>query len=975
MADKQTSKDRMREIVDRIETGIKELFESDKYRQYLSTMSRFHRYSVNNTMLIYMQKPDATLVAGFNKWRDQFGRNVMKGEKSIKIIAPTPYKKKIEEVKLDPDTKAPMLDADGKVVTEEKEVKIPMYKVVSVFDVSQTDGKPLPQLASDLSGNVQQYEIFMEALRRSSPVPMEIRPIAGDTDGYFNSADQSIAIRDGMSEVQTVCAAVHEIAHAKLHNYKKVDEPKDAPKYQEVEIFDVPGLFSNGRIALADLPEGLYRYDLRGSDYDPGMPVTVEPNVVVNHAGAVITAKPLALGEDDRLYLTEEEGLNFVGGEISVYQFLNEQRKDRYTEEVEAESVSYAVCQYFGIETAENSFGYIATWSQGKELKELRTSLETINKTASGLITDIDRHFAEICKERGIDPQSKEQTQIPGQVAESLSPFLTQKEITVFSNDFAALMVKVNEAEPGQSIPAADEAGIAAWADERIKNHDLRPLSDALLDVYKIVGEDGQPRFTEQDALMDRLAQLNQREFVPTAPEPAAEQPEPVRYEYKLHSNFNRTTPDDNTYIQQYTVTKDSVLVPGDVLYVGAYEKCLELQVALRSGTMTPEQVKALEQSEKLYLVSDSTYLHIQRSDGGFDYTLYDKESMRLLDGGQLDNPDILLSTACMEICKLHDLDTYAVRLASLDMLEPLQEAQKVPVPIVGEDMENAADDGTATAPASMLPDSPEQAMDEPLPDPTITPQMMEYFGYTDSDMLPLSKDRAMELAEKDITVYMLYADNTEAMVFDTEDVVNHDGLFGISREDWEAIKADIPLRDVEQRFLDSPTDSMAIYQLRRDAPVELRFARMENLSAPPDPANYEAVYTREVYPDSDRSRTLENFHYIFNEERPADFTGHSLSVSDIVALKQDGKVSYHYCDSVGFKELPAFQRPENHLKAAEMSMEDDYGMIDGIINNGKAADRDCKEKKPSVLEQLRSQPVPERSHKTAPKKSAEREI
>lgn len=157
MAEKQTSKDRMREIVDSIETGIKELFESDKYRQYLSTMSRFHRYSVNNTMLIYMQRPDATHVAGFNKWRDQFGRNVMKGEKGIKIIAPTPYKKKIEEVKLDPDTKTPMLDADGKVMVEEKEVKIPMYKVVSVFDVSQTEGKPLPQLASDLNGNVQQY--------------------------------------------------------------------------------------------------------------------------------------------------------------------------------------------------------------------------------------------------------------------------------------------------------------------------------------------------------------------------------------------------------------------------------------------------------------------------------------------------------------------------------------------------------------------------------------------------------------------------------------------------------------------------------------------------------------------------------------------------------------------------------------------------------------------------------------------------
>ena len=975
MAEKQTSKDRMREIVDSIETGIKELFESDKYRQYLSTMSRFHRYSVNNTMLIYMQRPDATHVAGFNKWRDQFGRNVMKGEKGIKIIAPTPYKKKIEEVKLDPDTKTPMLDADGKVMVEEKEVKIPMYKVVSVFDVSQTEGKPLPQLASDLNGNVQQYEVFMEALRRSSPVPMEISPIASDTDGYFNSTNQSITIRDGMSEVQTVCAAVHEIAHAKLHNYKKVEEPKDAPKYQEIEIFDVPGLFSNGRIALADLPDGLHRYDLRGSDYDPGMPVTVEPNVAVNHAGAIITAKPLDLGEDDRLYLTEDEGLNFVGGEISVYQFLNEQRKDRHTEEVEAESISYAVCQYYGIETAENSFGYIATWSQGKELKELRASLETISKTASGLISDIDRHFAEICKERGISPQIQGQTEIPEQAAEPVSPFLTQEEITAFSNDFAAFMVKVNEAEPGQSIPAADEAGIAAWADEKVKSHDLRPLSDALLDAYKIIGEDGQPRFTEQSALMDRLAQLNQREFVPTVPEQATEQSDPARFEYKLHSNFNRTTSDDNTYIQQYTVTKDSALVPGDVLYVGAYEKCLELQEALKSGTMTPEQVKALEQSEKLYLVSDSTYLHIQRSDDGFDYTLYDKETMRLLDGGQLDNPNILLSTACIEICKLHDLDTYAVRLASLDMLETLQEAQKAPASAIGEDMDTGTEDSAAAAPETILPDAPEQAMDEPLPDPTITPKMMEYYGYTDSDMLPLSKDRAMELAEKDITVYMLYADNTEAMVFDTEDVVNHDGLFGISREDWEAIKADIPLRDVEQRFLDNPTDSMAIYQLRRDAPVELRFARMESLTAPPDPANYEAIYTREVYPDSDRSRILENFYYIFNEERPVDFTGHSLSASDIVALKLDGKVSYHYCDSVGFKELPAFQRPENHLKAAEMSMEDDYGMIDGIINNGKAADHDRKEKKPSVLEQLRNQPVQERTHKTAPKKSAEREI
>ena len=727
MAEKQTSKDRMREIVDSIENGIKELFESDKYRQYLSTMSRFHRYSVNNTMLIYMQRPDATHVAGFNKWRDQFGRNVLKGEKGIRIIAPTPYKKKVEEIKTDPETNAPILDADGKAVIEEKEIRIPMFKVVSVFDVSQTAGKPLPQLAADLSGNVQQYEVFMEALRRASPVPMEIKPVARDTDGFFSIKAQSITIRAGMSEVQTVCAAVHEIAHAKLHDYEHMTELAD-----DGETILVPG------------------------------------------------------------------------------------EKSRNTEEVEAESISYAVCQYYGIETGENSFGYIATWSKGKELKELRASLETINKTASELITDIDRHFAEICKERGID-----------------------------------------------------------------------------------------------------------RENLAAAEQPSVEAPE----------------------------------------------------------------------AEKLYMVDNDKYIHVQRSDTGIDYTIYDAGSAKVLDGGVLDGTEQQLSTAALGICKLHNIGNAApIRLAPLELLKDLQEANELPLG-AGEQITGAVAVPTDAA-DNMLPEL-EQAV--PMPAPTLTVDDMRSYGYLDSDMLPLSKDRAVELLEHDITVYMLHPGNTEEMVFEAEDIIKHDGMFGVTRPDWDAVKGHIPPRDVEQRFLNSPTDSMAIYQLRRDAPVELRFANLGSLAAPPDPANYEAVYTREVYPDDDTGRILENFYYIFNDERPGDFVGHSLSVSDIVALKQDGKVSYHYCDSMGFQELPAFQKPENYLKAAEMSMEDDYGMIDGIINNGPkqptVADLEAqvkagmsislmdlaeaahREKKKSVLEQLKSQPAQERPHKTALKKSAEKEL
>ena len=221
MADKPTNRERLQEITAGIEQGIKELFESERYRQYLSTMSRFHHYSVNNTMLIYMQRPDATLVAGFNKWKNQFERHVKKGEHGITIIAPTPYKKKIEEMKRDPDTHAPILDADGKAVMEEKEIEIPMFRPVKVFDVSQTDGKPLPELASSLSGTVPHYEAFLEALRRSAPVPIEFEPMAANMDGYFSSEQQRIAIREGMSEVQIVSAAVHETAHSKLHDPKK----------------------------------------------------------------------------------------------------------------------------------------------------------------------------------------------------------------------------------------------------------------------------------------------------------------------------------------------------------------------------------------------------------------------------------------------------------------------------------------------------------------------------------------------------------------------------------------------------------------------------------------------------------------------------------------------------------------------------------------------------------------------------------
>ena len=821
---KPTNRERLREITDGIEQGIKELFESEKYMRYLSVMSRFHRYSVNNTMLIYMQKPDATLVAGYNKWKDQFERHVKKGEHGITIIAPTPYKKKIEEQKLDPDTKAPILDKDGKIVTEEKEIEIPMFRPVKVFDVSQTDGKPLPELASSLSGNVPNYEAFMEALRRSAPVPITFEAMAADTDGYFSADHQKIAIRQGMSEVQTVSATVHEIAHSKLHNQKKIQIANDE-QYQEIELFDKPGLFSNGRIVRDNLPEGVYCYDLRGSDYDPGEPVCVEERVVVNHAGSVLLTDPLELAENGRLMLTEEEGLNFVGGFSTLAQFLQEQKKDRHTEEVEAESISYAVCKYFGIETGENSFGYIASWSQGKELKELRASLETINKTSGTLISDIERHYKEICKERGIDPNAKKEPEM------------------------------------------------------------------AVLD-----------------------AEANQQ--------------------------------------------------------------------------------------EALFLIDDATYLHIQPCDSGWDYTLYDAASMKELDGGQLDMPELSRMKAVLQICDDNDLDSTSLRHAPLSMIETLQEAAY---------QQMQAEVGQMAA-SSQLPEAQEQALDEyPMPDEQVsTPDMQEY-GYSYDGMLPVTRERALELDAAGLTVYVLHEDNTESMVFDPQEIMDHGGLFGVDREEWEkspqfhekVMERQEHQQEREQAFLSQNRNCFAIYQVSRDDPQNVRFMNLDWLKAHDisiDRNNYDLIYTAPLRESGTVPEQLEKLYQQFNLEKPVDFHSPSMSVSDIVAIKQDGKVSCHYCDSVGFTQIPGFL-PENPLKNAEMAVEDDYGMIDGIINNGAkeptvaeleqqarsgqpislmelaaATHREEREKKKSVMEQLKGQPKTEHK-KTAPKKSAEREI
>ena len=804
------NREQLKEITDRIEAGIRDIFESgdmEKYRNYLRTMSRFHNYSLNNQALIHLQRPDATLVAGYNRWRDKFSRHVLRGEKGITIIAPTPYKKKIEQEKLDPDTKLPILDADGKVITKEKEIEIPMFRPVKVFDYAQTDGKPLPERVAspvaNLTGSVENYEAFMEALRRSSPVPVEVKPLSADVDGYFSSKSQSITLREGMSEVQTVSAAVHEIAYAKLHNY------------------------------------GLQQPEERKT-------------------------------------------------------------KSRNTEEVEAESISFMVCAYFGIETGANSFGYVATWSKNAELPEFRASLDTIGKTANGIITDVEKHFAEICRERGIElPKDTEYELV------TIPP--SREDALAFAAEYAAFPRR------DLNVPGSAERPTAASVADRLLAGEDAELRKELAELVKLADELGIDDGSH--GLLERFNGLFRREW-------RAKEPE----------------------------------------------------------------------SEKLYRTADERFIHVQRTEDGIDYTIYDARTQHALDGGQLELPDAPLSDAALEVCKLHMIgDGGSLRLADSALIEDLQVANVLPPLPEAEEV---------------FPPLPELEQGYPMPDTSVGFLEMYQYGYTDGNtMLPLTKERAMELFMQDVPVFLLYGDNTEAMALDAEDISSHTGVFGVEREEWDAVRGVVTLSeqaDTEKLFLENPQDAFLIYQIRRGGELDayrfMNYDYLQSKGVMPERGGYDAIYTGGLADYGDNKTNLDMIYQRFNVNHPADFKGHSLSVSDIVALKQNGVVSCHYVDSIGFRELPNFLKPENYLKNAEMLLEDDYGMIDGIINNGPkqptvadleaqvragfsisltelAAASHREQKKPSVLEKLREKTPEQTKNKTAPKRSAEREL
>lgn len=832
-----------------------------------------------------MQRPNAARVASAKRWREQFERFINKGEKAIYIMAPIPIVKTVERQKLDPDTRAPVLDEDGQVITEKREVQVPRFRPVPVFDVSQTNGKPLPQLAQDLTGDVEQYEAFMEALRRTAPVPMEIKPMAENLDGYFSLEEQSISIRAGMSEVQTVYAAVHEITHSILH------------------------------------------------------------------------------GQEDE--------------------------KSRSTEELEAESVSYVVCQYCGVETGANSFGYLASWSKDKELSELRACLATINKTANQLIGEIDRHFAEVCKERGIELKQENSPKISANFEGPDTP----EQFAAALYDYMAELKEAGMLQHPYSLDPREQT-VSEIAEELRAGHfaDIRNTLDR-------VGE--QTGLPTAVAMLDRLEKLSDLRDQGLT--------------FRLETNPNATSYQDQGYLQAAEWNGEDY-IPREVVYVGPTDRCRELLYQLEAGDVTARQVRALDQTdskelEALYLLDDAAYLHIQLRDEGYDYTLYDKETMRLRDGGVIDAEDVALSPIKHPLAAVREevFDATGerpekVEAVPLELVEKLQEAQLEPPAASSREklIEHFAAEDAA------LFDTELDAY--PMPDPSLSMEDLSEAGYTEDDLLPVSLDTAELMYGGDFTVYLIRPGENPEMVFDEEDFDHHDGLFAVPREEWEA-SPDFDdaiqdrLREEEQQkreaaFLDHQGDCFALYQLHRGPEQrDLRDISLERLraeGASPRKGNYDLVYTAPLTGQGDTLQQLNQLWHRFKEDHPADYHSPSMRISDIVALKQGGVLSCHYVDQYAFSELPGFFSGRNPLRAAEDSLEQNDNQLDGILNNtpsvaeleaqvkagqqislvdlAQAVRKEQAEKKKSVVAQLRNAPPAQEHRKKTAEKSTERE-
>ena len=787
MADNNTEKQRVQELTDKLEQGLQDLFNSDSYRNYLSTMSKFHNYSFNNTLLIAMQKPDATLVAGYKAWQKNFERHVNKGEKAIRILAPAPYKIKEERDKIDPVTQELLLDKDGNPQKEEVEITIPAFRAVSVFDVAQTDGKPIPELAAkELLSDVEGYQDMIRAVEAISPVPIELEEIAGDSKGYYDREAKRIAVQENMSESQTLKTMIHEVAHSKLHS-------------KEVE-------------------------------------------------------------QDEQM------------------------KKDRNTKEVEAESIAYTVCQHFGIDTSDYSFGYIAGWSSGRDTKELRSSMDTIRRTASELITGIEEQLQELQRNREVSQEQTKESILLIQNTD-LSEFSL---LDVYGMDRPELMQVLSEMTDDDklSIQAYLESR-GAWTTE-IGNQDSREYGEYHLDVRYNTDTDELIDMKERKAVYDKAMEpINADDVV-----------------VKFASIFE----------SEWEVLKITNMLRDDV------GKMLKDMASLDEKEWDGNYLSYMEKqgAEITLLASSSKELNGNMPDFwdyeyDFDAGLTDAEKLSVMQQAEHIINRLEHGQPAFSDDERNLIVNYAYKLGDMEKTRELAEhiyAQEV--------------DGNQDVALAMID---AQAEIDALPDSMVSISEMQEYGYTWNEMLPLTQERALELFDGDLPVYLLHTDGSETTVSDRKQIVEHDGMCGIEKGDWQnerklrMMQEELSESDSnrEAQLLYGNTDKYGIFQLKDDPELDkLRFEGTESLKRmgiTKDnfdavlPENYKLVYLGELseLQGQTQSETLEAIYTKFNIDHPADYKAHSLSVSDIVVLHENGENTAHFVDSFGFTELSKF--------------------------------------------------------------------
>ena len=781
MADKNTvymsEKQKVKEITDKLEAGLKELFESEKYKSYLSTMSKFHNYSFNNTLLIAMQKPEATLVAGYQAWQKNFERHVNKGEKAIRILGPAPYKIKEERDKLDPVTGEMMFDENGMPQKEETEVTIPAFRAVSVFDVSQTDGKPIPELeVNELLSTVEGYEDFVQALMNISPVPIAFEDIPGDSKGYFSTAEKRIAVQENMSESQTLKTMVHEVAHSMLHD-KEVNQSMDIPV------------------------------------------------------------------------------------------------KDRNTKEVEAESVAFTVCQHFGIDTSDYSFGYIAGWSSGRNMKELKSSLDTIRKTASELITGIEGAMQELQLNREMEQEhGKESILLVHN--EDFSEYNLVSVRGMDSAELISALSTMNEEDKSNISSYLESKG--AWttelADEQTEEAEEYHIdvrynmdTDELIDVKERVEQPIDTNLSVMGQAEQLINQLEAEKNIFTSEERNLI----VNYAYKLDDmNKTRELAEKLAYREQYVQQDVALTIIDAKAEIDALPDPMIGLSEMREYGYQWNEMLPLTQEKALELFEHDLHVYLLHTDG--TESLAESRERIEEHEGIFGVEKETWNKALKQQTKI-----------TLILMDEQEREYTYPYPVVAVDIEEMGGDRTAVFKTS-----------EPISDTDVAEIHNAFYG-TDLE-------------------------------FEIEKELGITWVESINYEDGSVITPEMARKE---QLLYASTDKYGIYQLKPNLELDsLRFEGTESLKRMGitkdnfdaiKPENYTLLYVGELseLQKETQGATLEAIFEKFNLDHPEDFRGHSLSVSDIVVLHQNGQNTAHFVDFFGYTEIPDFLREQTPEK------------------------------------------------------------